>query len=194
MFPTLSKVFKLLIGRNGPLQAIFKRNGRRKSQPAADFGYVGAGMTNITGTKVRVDRLGPRADQFPDVIVKRVQRDAFPRSDVEYLADRSHRFGSGCEQIRGDDIFDKYEITRGFAVSEDRHLFAAQQGMDPAGNHRRIGAVRILVWTKHVEVAQADGLDAEYIGVQFIHELRERVRGQEAPGVCFGVWQLFRVA
>ena len=71
------------------------------------------------------------------------------------------------------------------------------QRLHPERNHGRIGPVRVLPAAKHVEVAQADGLQpvqgGEYIGIQLVDELGDGIRRQGAADVVLHLGQFLAV-
>src|SRR5207247_6646902 len=76
------------------------------------------------------------------------------------------------------------EVAAGLTIAVDPHALVFHHGGDPFGNDRGVGAVRVLARTEHVEVAQADGLQAiaagENVRVQLVHVFGDGVGRQRS--------------
>ena len=100
--------------------------------------------------------------------------------NVEYLVSGMLAISCSCQDICLNSIVHITEVPGGFPVTVDSPGFAAPQRAKPPGNHRRIRTIGILPRTKHIEVAQADAIDAiatlKDIGIEFIDQLGYRVR------------------
>jgi len=150
-------------------------------------------MAHVAGTEglvngFRVPDVGQaaRRQAIPDEDEEATERGRLPDADVEDLIDgRRPRRGDAREQVGLDHVLDMAEVPAGLAVPEDDARVAARERGDPPGDHRRVGAPRVLARAEDVEVAQADGLDAvrarEDLGVQLVDALAERIRGERAP-------------
>ena len=72
------------------------------------------------------------------------------------------------------------------------------QRLHPERNHSRIGPVRILPATEHVEVTEAYGLQpvqgGEHIGIQLVDKLGDGIRRQGAADVVLHLGQFLAVS
>lgn len=105
---------------------------------------------------------------------------------------------SGSEKIDLHDVFDEAKIPAGFTVAVDAHGLALDHRRRPFGDHRRVGAVGVLAGSEHIEVAQADGLEAvgagEHAGVQLVDVLGDRVGRERIADLVFHLGQVRVVA
>src|SRR4051794_27743718 len=95
-----------------------------------------------------------------DQMEQLIQGGPFTESDVVNLV-----YGFGLPSHRSQQIClhnIRYiaKVPAGLAIAIDMDWFALKQRRDPFRNDRRIGALRILPWTKHIEVPQADAFEA----------------------------------
>jgi hypothetical protein len=95
-------------------------------------------------------------------------------------------------QVRLDDVVDVAEVARLRAVAEDARLLSGQRRGDELRDHGRVLRLRILARAEHVEVAQADGLEAVGARVDLHRDLagqlasRRRARSARAHGLDLG--------
>lgn len=187
----------------------------RQPQALTDiiFGFItkqraGAGdvrqrMTHVPGPEVPMDGLGFRGlglmadDLLADKLEKLVERG--PLSEGYIIDEVPGVFrGMGRQQVRLHHVVDVAEIAGRLAVSVDMDGIALRQCGEPLGDHRRVRAVRVLTLAEHVEVAQADGLEAitarENLGVEFIDILRHGVGRERLADAVFLFGQVGLVA
>jgi len=167
-------------------------------QPAR-FVYIRLRMSNITGTKIAVNRLGILQQEMPDnqpipqEDKKFVQIGALADSHIVNLVRGRFVLNGGGQQVGLDGVLDVAKIAAGFTVAVDVDGFVLEQGGDPLGDYRRIGAVGILAAAENVEVAQADRFKAigagENIGIEFVDVFGHRIRGERFADLVLNLGQ-----
>lgn len=106
---------------------------------------------------------------------------------------------AGCgQQIGLYSIVYEAEIPAGLAIAVNAYVLALNHGGGPFGNHRGVGAVRVLPGAEDVEVTQADGFEAvaagEDVGVQLVHVLGHRIGRERVADLVFHLGQIRVVA
>lgn len=154
------------------------------AQQRACAGDVRQRMADVSGPEVPMDGLGFRGlglmadDLLADKLEKLVERGPLAEGYIIYEVPGVFR-GMGRQQVRLHHVVDVAEIAGRLAVSVDMDGIALRQCGEPLGDHRRVRAVRVLTLAEHVEVAQADGLEAiavrENLGIKLVDVFGHRV-------------------
>lgn len=148
----------------------------RIPQEVLGFANVGLAVAHVSGAEVAVSGLGVGvytvgAEVVAQEVEELVKGGAVANGYVVDLVEGGRRC-CGRQEVGLDCVGNKAEVAAGFAVAVDVDGLALEQGGCPFGDDRGVGAVRVLAWTKDVEVAQADGLKAvaagKDVGIQLI--------------------------
>ena len=125
-----------------------------------------------------------RREQRTDHLKELAQGSLLAHRDVVDLVERRGLVGERGEEIGLHHVVDVAEVARRLAVAIDVGGLVAHHRRDPARDHRRVIAVRVLARPEHVEIAQADGFEAvalrEHLRIELVHVLGEPV-GRERP-------------
>ena len=167
------------VPRHGQRQPLADALGGRVAQAGGGFADVGQAVAHIGGAKVAVHGLGILQVQVawqqiaPQPGIQFVQRGAVAHGHVVNLVDGRGVGRGGGQQVGLHHVGNKAEIAAGFAVAIDVNGLALDHAGNPLGDDGCVGAIRVLAWTKDIEVAQADALHAvgfaEHVGVQLVH-------------------------
>ena len=115
-----------------------------------------------------------------------VERDAAAGRDVDHLAAGVRRLAGPQHAV--DDVGDVGEVARLLAVAVDGRRPSVEQRRREQRDHARVGRRGILPRAEHVEVADADGLEAvepgEHPQVLLAHQLLQRVGRQRIASAC----------
>src|ERR1700712_5918743 len=84
-----------------------------------------------------------------------IQRLAISCSDVECFTANIDTGSAACQKIGRDDVPDGDEVTTLVSGSKDRRYVAAQYIGDEPRDDARVGRICTLLWTEHIEVAEA---------------------------------------
>ena len=99
----------------------------------------------------------------------------------------------GGQQVGLYGVGDKAKVAAGFAVAVDVDGFAFEECGRPFGDDGGVGAVRVLAGAEHVEVAQADGVEAvaagKDVGIQLVDVFGHSVGAQGFADVFFHLGQ-----
>ena len=153
--------------------------GGRVAQVRGGLADIGQAMAHVGGAKVAVGGLRAlqvrivRQQIFVQLGVQLVERGAVAHGYVVNLVHGFCVLRGGGQQVGLHHVGNKAEVTAGFAVAIDVNGLALDHAGDPFGDDGCVGAVRVLAWTKDVEVAQAHALQAvgfaENVGIQLVH-------------------------
>src|SRR5690606_16232321 len=124
-------------------------------------------MPDVAGPKVLVHGFRSRGqtslcnEHRGYVRVEVVKGPGRPAAHVINAVERLRILCRGSKQVGLHDVVDRAEVPGSKAVAVDLGPFAAEQAFSPPGNHGRIRSFGVLSLAENVEIAKADGLDAE---------------------------------
>ena len=99
----------------------------------------------------------------------------------------------GGQQVGLHGVVHVAKVAAGFAVAVDVNGFAFEECGGPFGDDGGVGTVRVLAGAKHVEVAQADGVEAvaagKDVGIQLVDVFGDGVGAQRFADVVFDLGQ-----
>ena len=110
--------------------------------------------SNISRPRWQIFRRQVAAHNHRENLQELVESVPFASAHVEYHA--FHVWGLACKQIGRDDVVDKSEVARLFAVTVDLRGLTRERRQNKARDHARIWRVGILPWAENVEIAQRD--------------------------------------
>ena len=145
---------------HGPAETFFEIHFRFVAQKCFRPGNVGERVLNISGALGAVFHVAVVSDQFLQNQESLVQISPPAGGHVDYFSRDLAGFGPAGQQICRDDIFDVGEIAALLAVAKNGGLFPAQHLSDEFGQNTRVRRSRILPRAKHVEISQANSLQA----------------------------------
>ncbi len=159
-------------------------------------------MANVTGAEVPiawgcfVGNVAVFQGGFQG-IEQGVECGSVPQGNVVHLV-LGLGFCGGGQDVDLHHVFDEAEVTAGFTVAVDEDLIALDHGSGPFGNHGGVGAIGILTFAEHVEVAQADGVEVvgagEDVGVEFVDVFGDGIGRQGFSDTVFDLGQARVVA
>lgn len=189
---------------HGQLQPLGNALCRRVAQLSSCLADVGQTMPHITRPKVAVHRfrvlqMGIQRQQvFVKLGVEFIQRGTVAHCHVVNLVHCIGAGRGGSQQVGLDHVGNKAKVAAGFAVAVDVDGLVLDQAADPFGYDCGVGAIRILAWTKYVEVTQAHALQAvglaKYVGVQLVDVFGDCVGAQRLANDVFDLGQCGVVA
>lgn len=87
----------------------------------------------------------------------------------------------------------KAEIPTGFPIAINEHVSTLDHGGGPFGDHCGIGAVGVLPFAEHIEIAQADSVEiigaGKHVGIEFVDVLSDGKGGQGFADLVFHLRQ-----
>eukprot|EP01022_Parablepharisma_sp_SALTPOND_P004211 TRINITY_DN118_c1_g1_i1.p1 TRINITY_DN118_c1_g1~~TRINITY_DN118_c1_g1_i1.p1 ORF type:complete len:1598 (-),score=548.50 TRINITY_DN118_c1_g1_i1:18136-22929(-) len=188
---------------HGFLQTGMDAMRRCIAQACAGLADIGLGIADVAGTEARVGRamlLQVREalhQQAAHDLIELVEAGAIVERDVVDLVGGVGR-GGGGQQVGLHHVVDVAEVARGLAIAIDAQCIVADHRRHPLRDHGSVGAVRILAAAEHIEVAQADALQAiaaaEDVGVQLVDVLGHRVGRERLADHVFHLGQARMVA
>jgi len=158
---------------------------------------VGLGVTHVTGAEVTVTWGGLVVDVAVfqggfQGIEQGVECGSVTQGHVVHLV-LGIGFCGGGQDVDLHHVFNKAEVTAGFAITVDEDFIALDHGGGPFGDDRGVGAIGILTFAEHVEVAQADGVEivgaGKHVGVEFVDVFGDGIRGQRLADAVFDLGQ-----
>ena len=168
------------------------------AEQALGLAGIRLAVADVAGAELPVAGLGIGRHAVGGEVVAQqleqpVERGAIAHGHVVNLVQRVRIGGGGGQQIGLHGVGHVAEIAAGFAITVDPHGFALQQRGRPLGNHGGIGAVGILPRPEHVEVAQANGLEAvavgEYVGIQLVDVLGDGIGAERLANALLHLGQ-----
>ena len=130
--------------------------------------------------------------------VQLVERGYAAYGNVVNLIDGFCAWRAGGQQIGLHHVGDVAKVSAGFSVAIDVNRLVLDHAGDPLGDDCGIGAFGVLAWAKHIEVAQADALQAvgfaEHIGIELVNVFGDGVGAQGFADFVFDFGQAWVVA
>lgn len=183
--------------------AIGQAVGGRVAEQASGFANVGLAVAHIAGAKAAVNGLHTGADAVGGKVAAQQTEKGIEGGAVAHghVVDLVHGLGvlrCGGQQVGLHHVGNKAEVAAGFTVAIDVNRFALDQAGNPFGDDGGIGALGVLAGAEHVEVAQANGVEAvaagKHVGIQFVDVFGDGVGAEGFANDVFHLGQAGVVA
>src|SRR5712692_677044 len=148
-------------------------------------------MTHVPGSRRVIDDLRLNFHHPLQSLNHLVQRYPFSTTDIEDFTCcvlSTHR-----KEVRLNHAIHVCEIPRLFSVTVNDNRSPGSQPMDKLWNHGGVLRMRVLTRTKHIEIPEANGLQAKKLiielAVMFSHKFLQGIWGERMRRHFFRLWE-----